>query len=162
MDFRSTVVGAIIIAICLVPFILMRRASNKKRKQMFFSLDKIANEHQRQISQHEMCGDFILGSDQDTDFVFFYREKSNGSSSQSVDLSKIKSCQASKGTRTIKSKAGNSSIIERVDLSFLPKDKHKPEVKFELFSVGDIQLNGELELADKWSAKINHRLQSEY
>lgn len=158
MDQGSAIVGAILIAICIVPFILMSRGSRKKKKRMLQALTESAKQHNGQLSQHEFCGDFVIGFAEDINSVFFIKQKNEEAISQVADLSKIQSCQAVKRTRTIKNKGGNVRITERVELNFIPKDKSKDEINFELYTEENMQLSGELQLVDEWSKQINDRL----
>ncbi|CAM1333524.1 hypothetical protein [Tenacibaculum aestuariivivum] len=115
MNLGSTIVGVIIIIICIVPFILMNRSRKKRENKMLISLKKIAEEHKGKINQHEFCGDFVIGIDENKNFVFFFKQKKEKAISQFVDLSEIEICKALKSTRTFK----NLNIIERVELSYL-------------------------------------------
>jgi len=160
MDLGSTIIGAIMMAICFMPFILMSRSRKKKRKQILQSLTEVAKRHNCLLGQHEFCGDFIIGFDQNTNFVFFFKQKKEEAISQFVDLSEIQSCQAIKSIRSIKNNRDNVSFIERVELSYIPMDKYKAEIKFELYCEENTQLSGELQLVDKWVEQINDRLRN--
>ncbi len=160
MDLGSTIIGAILIAICVVPVILMNRNNKKREKKALQSLISIATEHNCIISKHEICSDFVIGIDEIKNYVFFFKQKKEEAISQFVDLAEIKISKAVKSTRAAKSKNENITITEKVKLSFIPKNKGKAETQFELYDQENVQLNGELQLADKWSQQINDRLNS--
>lgn len=160
MDLGNTIIGAILIAICIVPIILMSRNRKKSEKKTLQSLINIANQQNCIVSKHEICGDFVIGIDETKNFVFFFKQKKEDPISQFIDLSEIQICQPVKSTRTIKSKDGNENITEKVKLSFIPINKGKAETRFELYDEENTQLSGELQLVDKWSKQINDRLKN--
>jgi hypothetical protein len=158
MDLGSAIIGAILIAIFVVPVILINKNSKKRDNKALQSLINIATEHNCIISKHEICSDFVIGIDEIKNFVFFFKQKNENAISQFVDLSEIRISQALKSTRAVKSKNENVTIIEKVKLSFIPKNKAKTEIKFDLYDEDNVQPNGELQLVDKWSKLINDRL----
>lgn len=161
MDLGVTIIGAILIAICIVPIILMGRNRKKTEKKAFQSLINIANQQSCIINKHEICGDFVLGIDENRNFVFFFKQKKEEAISKFVDLSEVHICQAVKKTRNVKIDKENHSIIERVDLSFILTNKNKGEVKFELYDEEiNTQLSGELQFVEKWAKQINDRLKN--
>lgn len=160
MDLGSVIVGTIILAFCIVPFVIMHYNSVKKENKMLQSLNEIAQQHNCKISQHEFCGDFVIGLDENINFVFFFKQKKEEAISRFVDLSEIQYCKAVKSTRTIQSKDGNISIPDRVELSYIPANKGKAETRFELYDEENMQISGELQLVDKWSKQINDRLKN--
>lgn len=160
MDLGSTIIGAILLAIFIVPIILMNGNRKKRERKALQSLITIANQQNCMISKHEICSDFVIGIDETKNFVFFFKQKAEETISQYVDLSEIKISQAVKSTRTIKNKNRNTEITKRVKLSFIPKNKGKAETIFELYNEENTELNGELQLADKWSKQINDRLKN--
>lgn len=161
MDLGITIIGAILIAICIVPIILMGRNRKKTEKKAFQSLINIANQQSCIISKHEICGDFVLGIDENRNFVFFFKQKKEEAISKFVDLSEVHICQAVKKTRNVKIDKENHSIIERVDLSFILTNKNKGEIKFELYDEEiNTQLSGELQFVEKWAKQINDRLKN--
>ncbi|WP_139958754.1 hypothetical protein [Flavicella sediminum] len=160
MDLGSAFIGAIIIVICIVPFVLMSRGNSKREKQLFLSLANKAKEYNSQISQHEFCGDFVIGMDELTNFVFFYKQKNEDSISQFVDLSCVQECLPLKSTKSRRSKNGEEQVVERVALRFVPKSTLSQETKFELFGLENMQLSGELQLVEKWSKQINALLKN--
>lgn len=160
MDLGSIIIGAILIAVCTVPLVIMNRNGKKRERQALKSLTNIANQQNCSISKYEACGDFVIGMDEIKNFVFFYKQKNEETISHCVDLSEIHICRAVKTRRTVKSKGGSEDIIERIKLSLIPKNKEKAEVKFELYGDEDTQLNGELQLVDRWAKQINEHLKS--
>lgn len=161
MDLGTAIVGLILILLFIVPFIIMHNNRVKKEYKMLHRLEENAQQHHCNISQHEFCGDFVLGIDESRNLVFFFKQKKEEAISQFVDLAEIKTCQVVKKTRDIKNDIGNLSIIERVELSFTPTNKNKGETSFELYDEEtNTQLSGELQFVDKWTKQINDRLRN--
>jgi len=159
MDLGSITVGTIIVAICIIPFVMMAINKKKKEHKMLQALNHIATAQNHTISDYEFCGDFVIGRDKELNTIFFYKESNGQALSSSVNLSTIKNCQAIKAHRTVKSDGERLTITERVVLAFTPTNVADQEVNFTLYDVDNMQLNGELQLADTWSILINKRLQ---
>lgn len=161
MDWGTAIVGLISILICIIPFVIMHYNRVKKENKMLLSLKENAQQHNCNISQHEFCGDFVLGIDESRNLVFFFKQKKEEAISQFVDLAEIQTCQVVKKTRNVKNDVGNLSIIERVEFSFTPTNKNKGETRFELYDEKtNMQLSGELQFVDKWTKQINNRLKN--
>lgn len=161
MDWGTAIVGLIIILICMTPFVIMHYNRVKKEGKMLHSLKENAKQLNCNISQHEFCGDFVLGIDESRNFVFFFKQKKEEAISQFVDLAEIQICQVVKKTRNIKNDIGSLGFIERVELSFIPTNKNKTETRFELYNDEiNMQLSGELQFVDKWTEQINACLKS--
>jgi hypothetical protein len=161
INWGTTLVGLIVIIICSVPFVIMQYKSSKKESDMLKLLNDIAKQHNCKISQHEFCGDFVFGLDEIRNCIFFYKQNEEKAISKYVDLFQVRNCLVLKKTKTDKNNIGNLSIVERIELSFLPTNKDQLEVRFELFDKEtNMQLSGELQFVEKWTKLINERLKN--
>lgn len=161
MDLGNTIIGVFLLAIFIIPIVLIQYRRKNKENKKLQSLREIARQHNCSISQHEFCGDFVLGIDMNRNFVFFSKYKKEEFINQFVDLTKIKSCQPLKKIRSIKMDKGNEIIIERIELAFTPKIKSEIETSFVLFDETiNNQLSGELQFAEKWAKQINEVLKN--
>jgi len=159
MDVESGLIGAIISAICIFPFVVMYYNRVKREKKIIQALQKSAQLNNCTISQHEFCGDFLIAMDESKGFVFFYKERKEASAIQSVDLAEVQSCKVVKQSRGANNSAANPAVVERLSLDFVSGAKGNVETRFELYNEEDyLQLRGELQLAEKWAAKITGRL----
>lgn len=159
MDLGSALVGSIILVICITPFIIMYYNRVKKNGKLLCILNENAKLESCQIDRHEFCSDFVLGIDDSKNFVFFLKQNSNETVSQSIDLSKIQSCQLIKKTRMMKINNENIVIIENVGLRLVSLDKNQEEIILDLYDEKiSLQLRGELQFADKWSKQITSKL----
>lgn len=159
MDLGSSIIGALAVAMCTVPFVIMyfRRINNQKKKVQ--TLKEMAQEHNCTLGEHEFCGDFLFGMDDNKNFVFFLKQKQEQIIAQFIDLSGVQACQAVKKTRFEQIEQEKVEFMDRVEMLFLPKEKSKTETRFELYDDHvNPQLDGELQFVDKWSKQINERL----
>lgn len=136
-------------------------AENKRKKSNYLKaiLSELAAEHDCRIDQLEIAGNLAIALDETRNFVFYCAQGKERTDKQYVDLGKIQGCKVITTSRMVKSKEGNQKVIDRLELSFIPKAKEKPEIKLEFFNA-DInpQLYGELQTVKKWSKLINGRL----
>lgn len=159
MDWGTAIVGLISVLICIGPFVIMYFKRIRKENKMLQSLTEIARQQNCKISKHEYCGDFFIGADESSNFVFFFKQKKEEAISQFVDLSEIQTCKIVKKTRNVKVGMEDLSIIERVELVFIPKNPNQGEEMFELYdSEKNGQLSGELQCVDKWAKEISDQL----
>lgn len=161
MDLESAITGAILVVICIVPFVLMRRNRKKRERQLLQSLTNIANQHNCRISQHEICMDFGIGIDETESFVVFFKQTKDKVVEEFINLAEIQKCKINNITRTIIDKEGRNNIIDKLELNFIPNTPNKREVTFEFFNA-DVypQLYGELKSIQNWSKLINERLKA--
>ncbi len=156
MDSGSILIGAILIILCVVPFVIMHYNSKKKQNKKKQLLNTIAIQQNCKITQHELCANFIIGLDENKKCVFFFKQEKENEISQFINLIEIKTCYAEKTTRTVKNKEQSYVITERINLCFIPINNSLKETKLELYNdEKNNHLRGELQLVDKWVKKIN-------
>jgi len=156
MDSGTILVSAMSIAICILPFALVVRSKKKRENELLNALNNIAKQHNGSISQFEHCGNFVIGLDDKTNLLFFYTKGDAVQSAQTIHLNEIQSCRVINSTRSINGKNGNYSIIEKLELSFTPTDRKKPETALEFFSTKESDRpSGELQAIEKWSKMVN-------
>jgi len=159
MDLGSAIIGAILFLGCIAPFVIMYYKRQNKENNKLQMLRDLAQQHNCALHHHEFCGDFVIGMDDEKKWVFFSKQGRDGHSMQWVDLANTQSCQVSKKHSGLKSDIGKFGFTERVALDFLPLNGSKEASKFELYAKEiNMQLSGELQLADRWSNRINERL----
>ncbi len=160
MNLITDLVGAILAVICILPFVLMIRNSKKLEKQLLESLSGIAAQQNSTITQHELCGNIAIGLDENTHTFFFFKRGKNTQTAQHIDLGKFQNCTVVNTRRSFKVAGRNDSVIEKLELSFLPIVKNKSPLKLEFYNSDESrQLNGELQLVEKWSKILNGKLQ---
>tara|TARA_R110002049_G_scaffold126208_2_gene282150 strand:- start:3635 stop:4123 length:489 start_codon:yes stop_codon:yes gene_type:complete len=159
MDQESAFVGAVIAALCILPFVLILRSKKKAEKEMLNALKEIANRYSCTIATYEYSGDFIIGMDIAKNYVFFYKKTKTYEDEQAINLAEFQDCKILKSTNTSRNNKSNFSAINRLDLNFL-SNQNKADRKLEFYNAEDNQqLNGELEAIKKWSKTIHEQLQ---
>ncbi|MCB9360919.1 MAG: hypothetical protein H6587_05845 [Flavobacteriales bacterium] len=157
LDLGTAISGGIFIVLCILPFALMYIKRKKNEKQFLQSLLTIAKQQNCQISQYDVFGVFGIGIDQTKNVVFFYRKTKDITYECFANLSAIKSCEII-NTSSIES---TQKIIEKLELRFYPVAIDQQIIKMEFFNrTSNIQLCGELQLIEKWSAIINNQLKT--
>lgn len=161
MDLGTALIGAIFLAVCMVPFIIMYYHRVKKENKIVQSLKSIAQQQNCNIHRYEFCGDFALGIDENSGFVFFYKQKNEETICQFVNLSGVQTCQVAKKTRNQKANKTNELVTTQVELCFTSTNKNNDETRFELYNEEvNTQLSGELQFAESWAKQITERLKS--
>jgi hypothetical protein len=127
----------------------------KREKQLLQTLVDYAKQNEGNITQHETVGDIIIGLDEKNNTVFFYSKNKNAETKQHIRLSDYKKCSVVSTTRDFNS----SKVIDTVELSFTPIEKSKPIEELLLFNTKyNLQLSGELQLAEKWAKLVNSKI----
>jgi len=153
MDTTTMIIGAVVIALCMLPFVIMGSNKKKRKAQLLKSLSEIAAGHDCKITRHEFFDQFIIGLDDAGSYAFFLKKSKDDEVSEYVDLSVVQKCKVVNSSRVA---GGNVIITDKVELSFLSVDKKNPDKKFELYtSEESMQLTGELQLAEKWAEEVN-------
>ncbi|VXD11216.1 hypothetical protein [Marinoscillum sp. 108] len=159
MELGTTIIGLGATALCIVPFVLMRRSTKKKEHELINGLKVIAASYNREVSIYDCGIDFAVGISAARDFVFFVKIRNEEMLEQCIPLNAIQKCRIDSTKRSIKTKGGHESVTDKLELTFLPIDKSIAASQFEFFNSEDhFQLNGELQLIKKWEALINEIL----
>ncbi|HNP18989.1 MAG TPA: hypothetical protein PKL31_11180 [Fulvivirga sp.] len=160
MEFSTTIIGLVSIALISLPFVLMSKSRKDREKQLFNSLQAIANKINSSINEFDLGPGFAIGFTSNQQAVVFYKNKNELEVEKVISLDEIQKCKVNSINNTTKS--GNvESFVERLELAFVPKNKRPEDLKIELYNAKDsFQLNGEFQLALKWEELINTKLQA--
>lgn len=160
MDLGTSIIGAILVAICVLPFLLLGRSRRKREKRMMQSLMKIAEKENCIISEQDSCREFIIGIDRTNHFLFFNKFSNGKETSRFANLEEIQSCKLVNKSRAIDKKESNVLVIDKLELSFRPLDKNSEEFSWEFYSSDEnSHLDDELQLLEKWVKIINNHIQ---
>lgn len=158
IDGATIAIGSMSMAALALPFMLDRRARRKRGAQLLETLQHMAQGQKGRINQHGICGDAIIGLDNDQGKLYFLCRREGMASTAQVDLKQVRSCVATKTERGSKG-THEEARIERVELSLLPRDGSKAATHLLLFREGLGALaNGEYQFADEWARVISARL----
>jgi hypothetical protein len=158
IDRATAIIGIISVALFALPFVLDYRRRKRKGAQQLNALREFARQHNSDIHEHEAYGDDVLGLDTRRNVLLHQSERMGQLVSQHIPLAQVRACSVVKSERSRKG-AQDQSGIERVELNLTSKDKNLPGASILLYTASlGAQLNGEIQLAEKWSALVNDRL----
>ena len=160
MDLWTIIITLVFIAIVTVPFVITGYSKKRKKKNLFRRISEMAESEDCIITQHEICGDFVIGLDGMADHLYFFKKSENQEIAQNVNLLEFKSCRLINSSRTLGEKKSKYNVIYKLELCFYPNDKSKPDISIELYNdeFDSLTLSGELQLAEKWEKLLNERL----
>jgi hypothetical protein len=159
MNLGTAIVGAIFIAIFMLPFIFMLRGRKKKEKQLKQSILTIANNHNCKISQQEISEEFAIGLDETLNQLFFLKKTADKEIAQHVNLAEVKSCKVIKTGNVIGNKEDNYKSLDKLDLHFSFLDRKNQDISFTFYdSEENFGLDGEIQMIEKWAKIVNDRL----
>lgn len=159
LDFGTIAIGLFSVLACVLPFALDYRSRKNKENYLLQPLKKIAQQQNCQISEYEVGRNFVIGIDKAKNSVFFYKEEKENAISKSIDLATIQDCKVITSHKTMNHAKGSYKVVIKLELSFISINQGKTEQTWELYNA-DIspQLNGEVQLTEKWSKLINKQL----
>ena len=136
----------------------MSNSRKKNEKKFLLSLQNLAKGQNSEITQHEICGKYIIGIDETKKFVFFQLKSHEVFKENFIDLSTIKNCKI---VNISSATSNNNKVIEQLSLSFSPINKSKTNIILEFYNTElSTQLNGEFQSIEKWNTLINKNLDS--
>jgi hypothetical protein len=155
MEPGIIIIGLLTIGVCTLPFILSFINIHRNRNQLLSSLNQLARQYHGKIHLFEICGNFIIGIDEEKNYLFFQQKADGEVKSQFIDLSKIVNCMLCNNSRP----GPQGKIVERLALHLAPRHKGKQFLEIEFYNCQhSYKLNGELQLIEKWHKLINARL----
>lgn len=151
---------AMIFVIVVILYLVLNTNTKNKEKKKLQSLTDLASAQNCNISKYEFDNKISLGMDEKNNFLFYVKATGENSETRIINLSDVKKCKVLNTSRTVKFNNSNSMVVERIEIGFEPDNKNGEPVLLEFYNVekdGSI-LMGELQLAEKWSAIINEKL----
>ncbi|MBR9757182.1 MAG: hypothetical protein GYB39_03800 [Algicola sp.] len=152
MDLGITIIEVVLIAICIIPFILMGLSKAKNKKQQLQLLTKLAQKEQCKMDTYEVFANISIGLDTSKKRLLFVRQDNDTITQESIDLLHIKNCNL------IKASNNNNAPkdISKLELALAPTSNNKTETRLLFFDIAtEMPLSGQLQLAEKWNAIIN-------
>ncbi len=158
METGVLIITAILVTIVILPFIAMARGNRKKQKDLYTHLERFAVLHKGHVTEYDTLKNFAIGIDIQTKHLYFYKKTPKSEICRDIDLQKVRGCTIDKQAHNFKDGKSTNQILDTVRLVFLPAGGAVSEF-LELFNADEnFQVNGELELADKWRKKIQAAL----
>jgi hypothetical protein len=146
MDTQSIIIGAVILALCILPLAAGHISKKKKDNKIINALREFASLHSCGISVYDIWLNSIIGADENRRAVFFIKaQEGRTETMQHLWLEDVLECRVQVRR--------NGTAIEKIDLVISRKDT--TEVRLEFYNVKtSIQLGDELQLAHKWETFI--------
>src|SRR5690606_10174791 len=140
MDLISILIGFLIVGVCTIPFVIMRRNQTSRQKRIIRELSEYAQNEGYNLTTREICADFILGADEQKKYVIFQKHELDPKETQTINLEEIKMCKV---VNSYKNGAqGSDKKIDKIDLQFLSKN-NKPDMTWTIYKAEDsLQLSG--------------------
>ncbi|RDB02726.1 hypothetical protein [Runella aurantiaca] len=156
MDLGASIVGMIVILICIIPFVLISINNRKKGEKLRQKLFGFAENSNFTISRFDSWHHSSIGIDDQNSIVFFTRTVNDQAFLRQINLSEIQKCRVIISRKT----ASNSGEIERLELAFTYHNKQKSEVILEFYNAAydSLTLSGELQMVEKWGKIVNDKI----
>ena len=160
MDFGLIVITIIILALCIVPFVIMGRNSKKKEKQILQSLFDLAGKHNYTVSQFDLWNNAAIGSDEGMNMIFFTKKNKIMEAHEHIRLEDVQRCRIINSSRSVSKQGGHGQVIDKLELAFTYHNRTKPETILNIFDVdGDsLTVTKELYMAEKWNRLVNEKI----
>lgn len=162
MDSGTLIVGAVLIALCILPVVITEISRKKREKKLFRLLISEAEGQNCNITKFEQCCNNVIGLDEANKVLFFIKKSNAGIISRFVDLKEIQNCKAHNQLGSSDNNGTNYQFTVKIELVFKSNLKNKPDVVIEIFDAEEgRQLSGELQFAEKWSEMIRGTLKKQ-
>ncbi len=157
MNTGTIIIGIVIIALCVLPFVWMTWARINREKKLFAELAQFAAGYQGAITQQEFGRGFVMGVDENALAVYFLKKHKDGPADlKYINIREMQACKVINTSRNVKHADGIFNTTEKLELGFTPLDKNQPMITLEFYNEADkMQLAGELQMAEKWARIIN-------
>jgi len=158
MELSSTVIGIACILLFFVPIYLLSRSGAGKRKQRLSALLAFSEKNGLRLSVKEAWNDCAIGIDDASRKLVYVKNAEEDHREVLIDLKDIARCSINNASREVKTSAGAQRIIEQIELQFFNKKSETPASVEFYDGKKQMQLSGELQLAEKWAALVKNCL----
>ena len=158
MDIPSLIIGICSLALFIVPLIYVSAAQNRKNKRLQKEFLEIAKNNSLSINKLDLWNNSkVIGIDTEHKKLLYLDKQKQ----LLIDLSSISKCRIGKSGGSSNGRKDAKAPISKIELIFSYSDKKQPELALTFFNSNDnLNLNGELPLAEKWQELINGQIQS--
>ena len=149
MDLQTTIIGAVLIAICVVPFVLINKKKKEKQQLLLKQLKAQAITYGCAITRHDLWHNTAIGIDDNEKCLFFFRRTKDGEVQKQAHLAGV--------GKVYINGAGNA--IEKLELVLVHNSSKEPDTVLEFYNSATLmQINAELELVKKWQGIVEESL----
>lgn len=163
VDIPSLIIGICALATFIVPIAWYHISEKMKEKKLETELTQFAKEQDVALNGHEIWGDaYAIGLDQEHKKLIYVKSDKGIDMKQAVDLSEIKNCRISNGTKSTKNSSGHIGATNYIKLVLHNRDQGKGATSLEIYDGENGRtLTYELSIANKWARKINSSVKKE-
>jgi len=156
MDF-GTIIGLVLILIIVLAVVILNSNKKNKKKQFVQTLFDMAEKSKCKISDNDLWNNTLIGIDKNAHKLFFIRKTEDNSISKEIDLSGIQKCRVNNSSRVVINKDSNHTVTDKIELALTSPDAKIADTILEFYNTNrdNLFLNGEIQLAEKWSAIVN-------
>jgi len=159
MEFSSTFIGIVCIILFFVPIYLLSRSGARKLKQRLSALLAFSEKNGLRLSAKEAWNDCAIGIDEASKQVAYVKNTEVDHQEVLIDLKDIARCNINNVSREVKTSTGTQRIIEQIELQFFYKKAEIMPVSLQFYDgKKQMQLSGELQVAEKWVALVKQAL----
>lgn len=157
MDFGTTIVGVIVLLICIIPFVVLNKNNRNRKKLVADRLSQLAERSNCSISQYDIWNNSAVGIDDTTHQAFFTRKINDSETAHQINLLEVQKCRVMNTGKAVNRAEGNQKVIEKLELVLTYRDKDKRETVLEFYNrdFDSLTLTGELQLTEKWGKIFN-------
>jgi hypothetical protein len=159
MDFGTAIIGAVMLALCVLFVLFIRNNSQKRKLVLTQALTELATANRATVTRQELSGNTLLGLDENANKLLFVKKGRIGLTSLTVDMRDIRDCKLVKVNKTVPNQGGNYTMLEKLSLQFVPTDSKSADIHLMFYDEAEDQsLSNELEFMEKWVAIIHAQL----
>ena len=159
MELGTSIMGLFAIALFVLPVVILSKSRKNKEKELLVGLNAMASSSNNDIGIADYGMEFAIGLSKSKTHVFFYKKSKTQEIRTTILLDQVQKCVPELTKRKIRTKNGTESVIDKIELLFFFKDKSLNVKRVELFNSDEYsQINGEIELIEKWTPLINGSL----
>ena len=152
MDSETTIIGIILVLICIIPFVIINKKKATKRRNKLKILTDSVQKMNGIMYKNEFWNHYGIGLDKTNKMLYFSTQTDDENSYQVFNLKSIATCSVIK-------KEDNSKSITGLGLQLNFNDKNKPDAYLSFYERDqNVVLVNELDLIQRWSTTINEQL----
>ena len=158
MDLTTTLIGLVIVALCILPFIYFHITHKAKKNKFINDFLGQARQQQAQVSQYDVWSNYCaIGLDPNSKKLFYLKKRGDQEQSAFINLSEVDKCSVVNLKRTL----NEDQVIDRLGLAFTFHNAKHAEKTLEFYSKDEyLSLNEELQLVDKWKTIVDAHLEN--
>lgn len=158
MELEIILMGLAFIALCIFPFVYSSISGKNRKKNVEKRLNQIAVKNNCEVKESDCTGTIAIGIDTEEKFVFFFKKNEELDIEKIVDLSQVKKCEIQRDWYSPETETLDQKNLKKLLLIFSFVNSSKSSIFPFYDGEEDWQINGELEIAEKWKSKISKLL----